>query len=241
MNPATRTPRRRARQLMQLGLASIAAVAAACSPQATPEQDPSREASAPADTEATALPFEWPTLPGWRSETIPFPLDFAPEIPYAGLEELRFAPGMFTAGSDEFWTYAFVWWLEGDVRFDAETLNAKLVDYYEGLSLAVEDSAGFDPKDAVASASLVEKEPADARTLAEPGERESARRFHGTISTHEPFVTHTRIDLIVDAEIFRCAKRDHTVGIFLVSPKPVEDGVWRQLSTLNSTFRCSRP
>ena len=238
MNPRARTPRRSAGQLMLLGLASIAMVASACSPQATPEQDPSRETSVPADAKATALPFEWPAPPDWRAETIPFPLDFAPKIPYVGLEELRFAPGMFTAGSDDFWTYAFVWWIEGDVRFDSETLSAQLIEYYEGLSLAVEDSATFDPKDAVASASLV---PADDGTLAGPGERESARRFHGTISTHEPFVTHARIELIIDVEIFRCAKRDHTVGIFLVSPKPVEDDVWRQLSMLNSTFRCSRP
>ena len=40
--------------------------------------------------------FFLPTPEGWRTETIPFPLEFAPEIKYEGLEELRFALGMMT-------------------------------------------------------------------------------------------------------------------------------------------------
>ena len=48
------------------------------------------------------VPFQIPTAKGWRTETIPPPLDFAPEVDFQGLEELRFAPGMFDAQAVDF-------------------------------------------------------------------------------------------------------------------------------------------
>ena len=37
--------------------------------------------------------FVLPAPDGWGKETISFPIDFAPDIPYVGTEELRFTPG----------------------------------------------------------------------------------------------------------------------------------------------------
>ena len=44
--------------------------------------------------ETPAPPFTMPTPEGWRNETIPFPLEFAPNLGYEGIEEIRFSPGM---------------------------------------------------------------------------------------------------------------------------------------------------
>jgi hypothetical protein len=49
------------------------------------------------------------TPDGWTVERLPFPIEFAPQIPYKGVEELRFAPGWGDIKSDEHWTYAFLW------------------------------------------------------------------------------------------------------------------------------------
>ena len=87
--------------------------------------------------EGADLPFHLPTPDGWRTETIPFPLAFAPDLPYVGLEELRFAPGMFEQGSEEFWSYAFVWWVGPDEPHDLETMAGYLEDYFRGLARAV--------------------------------------------------------------------------------------------------------
>lgn len=46
-----------------------------------------------------------PTPEGWREETIPFPLSFAPDLPHRGVELLRFAPGFLEQGQDGFWSY----------------------------------------------------------------------------------------------------------------------------------------
>src|SRR5262245_33462421 len=39
---------------------------------------------------AVSASFQWPIPEGWQHETIPFPLEFAPDLPYQGVEELRF-------------------------------------------------------------------------------------------------------------------------------------------------------
>jgi len=173
-------------------------------------------------------PFEWPVPLGWRTETIPFPLGFAPGLRYDGLEEVRFAPGMFKPDREDFWTYAFVWWLSGSVAFAARTLEADLADYFEGLSLAVEHQDGFDPQQATATA-VIEPVP-----QTKPGEA----LFEGTVLTHDPFATHARITLNVQIRVFRCEIEDRTVGLFLLSPQPSEHPLWGELAALRDAFRC---
>ena len=50
----------------------------------------------PAAVVAPTAPPVWAVPVGWKAETIPFPLGFAPGLAYRGVEELRFPPGFFT-------------------------------------------------------------------------------------------------------------------------------------------------
>src|ERR1700760_3139406 len=94
---------------------------------------------------ATPVPFQWAAPEGWRKETIPFPLEFAPSLKHKGLEELRFAPGMFKPGAPDFFSYAFVWWLEGEPPPAASALESELPVYFRGLCDAVgKDRYTFD-------------------------------------------------------------------------------------------------
>ena len=83
---------------------ALALTLAACGSSSPP---PAAE-PAPAPEPATTA-FDWPIPDGWRGETIPFPLGFAPELAYQGVEELRFPPGFLDPGASHFWSYAFVW------------------------------------------------------------------------------------------------------------------------------------
>src|SRR5262245_24178101 len=67
--------------------ALTALVAAACGAEVPDPPSP------PAVRSTTG--FDWPVPAGWKHETIPFPLGFAPGLPFHGVEELRFAPGFF--------------------------------------------------------------------------------------------------------------------------------------------------
>ena len=125
------------------------------SPTPSPAQPPDPAATptaASADRAATAAasPTQpWPTPAGFRSETIPFPLDFAPRLAHRGVEELRFAPGMFEPEQPGYWSYAFVWRTEDPAALDAAAVGAELTAYFRGLIEAVDQAKQIADKDAI--------------------------------------------------------------------------------------------
>ncbi len=93
---------------------------------------PTTSATAPTDT------TPWRVPEGWKHETIPFPLAFAPALTHRGVEELRFPPGFLEVGAANRWSYAFVWRLEDAAVLDARQLSDELVVYFRGLLAAVD-------------------------------------------------------------------------------------------------------
>jgi hypothetical protein len=78
-------------------------------------------------------PYSFELPAGWGLERMEFPIEFAPDIKYKGVEDLRFAPGWGDANSPEHWSYAFLWWLEGDLPFNQQMFTKYLNEYYSGL------------------------------------------------------------------------------------------------------------
>ncbi len=179
---------------------------------------------------AEELPFELPIPDGWRTETIPFPLGFAPELEYEGLEELRFAPGMFDAEAEDFWTYAFVWWITADAVPGPDVLAADLVTYFDGLVRAVAEGGEFDPGDVAATVRLA---PAPA-----PFDHGESVEYLGTATTVDAFVTHEPVTLNVRVRWVRCPDDDRLAVIFEFSPQPHGHHVWRDLIAIRDGFRC---
>ena len=88
----------------------------------------------------------WRIPAGYKHETIPFPLEFAPSLAHQGSEELRFPPGFMDAKSANHWSYAFVWRLHDAARLDDAALAGELTTYFRGLLSAVDgDKHRFDP------------------------------------------------------------------------------------------------
>lgn len=88
-------------------------------------------------TMPTGFPFTWKAPDGWRTETIPFPLDFAPSLAYKGVEEIRFGPEFGKPDKLGYFTYAFVWVIEADDVPSAEQLAQDLKVYFDGLMTEV--------------------------------------------------------------------------------------------------------
>jgi len=91
----------------------------------------------------------WSVPAGFRGETIPFPLDFAPGLAHRGVEELRFAPGFFDPAAAGYWSYAFVWRTEDAAAMDARTVGAELTLYFRGLIAAVDQAKQIADRDAI--------------------------------------------------------------------------------------------
>lgn len=85
--------------------------------------------------EAVKITFETPE--GWGGETLKLPPGFARDMKVKGLEEIRFAPGMFKPDSESFFSYAFVFWLPGDEPLESKTIHSEIMTYYRGLASAV--------------------------------------------------------------------------------------------------------
>ena len=172
------------------------------------------------------IPFSLPIPDGWRTETIPFPLGFAPELDYTGLEELRFAPGMFTAGAEDYWTYAFVWWIPLAADPGAERLQADLEAYFFGLTRVVARGNGFDPGNPAYEATLREIDGAG------PG------HLRGRVLAFDAFTTRSAVELNVRVENHPCEKAGQRALIFMLSPQAEDHAVWRSLEQIKNGFRC---
>lgn len=100
--------------------------------------------------EPAAKPAQpWSIPAGFRGETIPFPLDFAPGLAHKGVEELRFAPGFFDPAAPGYWSYAFVWRTEDAAVLDAAAVGAELTAYFRGLIEAVDEDKQIANKAAI--------------------------------------------------------------------------------------------
>lgn len=195
---------------MNRWLACAALVACASPPAAPPPR-------------ATPSSFAWPAPPGWKSETIPFPLDFAPSLPYRGIEELRFAPGFFDPAAPGSWSYAFVWLVDPGAPFTAGSVEAQLRDYFVGLTKAVAADArdGWQPPLDRIEAHLSATTPS---------------KLDGTVRTIDAFKTRADVSLLVHATIGACGAKQYL--LVAASPRPAGDPIWASLDGVTARFRC---
>ncbi len=160
---------------------------------------------------------------GWKSETIPFPLDFAPGISHRGVEELRFAPGMFDPAAPGYWSYAFVWRTEDAATLAAPILAAELTTYFRGLLGAVDEKtkliANLD--DIVATVS---------------GEGEGDKRLTVGVHLIDAFKTGQPIDVTGWAQRTSCGAG--SLWVFVMSPD--KSGVRAELDTLAAQAACGQ-
>lgn len=235
-------------------LTATALLAAGCSrraepapPSATPP--PAASAPAPPDSAAATASFDprrdWPAPTGWKSETLPFPLDFAPDLTHRGVEELRFAPGMFDATAPGYWSYAFVWWLEDRAPQDAAAFSRELTDYFRGLLVLVARERAKAPPagapaplpfDAAAIACTLRAEAEPPKSPEPPG----WQRFTGEATIFDAFGDNRRLSLHLTL-----AQRDfpaagsapgHRAILVLASPADPAQPIWRQLEQVARSF-----
>jgi hypothetical protein len=204
--------------LAGLGIGCGAAPAEPVTPTSAVLEGPAtRPAAAPAT-------FAWAKPQGWKSETIPFPLEFAPELSYRGVEELRFGPRFFDPASETYFSYSFAWMLDGaPSALTGEQLSADLAVYFRGLAHAV-NAERFDPSRHAASIAMTSSGRSDAH-------------YKGRVTTVDAFGDGRSLELIVDGETFTCGSR--RVVLLTLAPRGVDDAVWAKLLRQRGTFQCT--
>lgn len=163
------------------------------------------------------------TPDGWRYEKLDFPLSFAPEIEWEGFEELRFAPGMFEEGADDFWSYVLAIRVDRDVALGEPELEDFLERYYRGLCVAVGEGRDLevDPDAIVADVAF------------------DGRDFVATIDIVDAFVTGEPLELRLELSVHPGPTSTELLG--LASPAPEGAEVWSELRAIREAWRAERP
>jgi hypothetical protein len=168
--------------------------------------------------------YSLPLPEEWKSETIPFPIEFAPSIPYQGIEELRFTPGWGDASSNNYWAYTFLWFVDGTPIVNASLLNTYLTTYFDGLyhsnNKSSADSTGFTKTNIVMSTTV-------------SGDQET---YSCKISTLN-FLTKKKIEFNVSIHVQPHADAKETAIFFEISPKPFNNPVWVELDGIVNGFQ----
>ena len=169
----------------------------------------------------------WPHPPDWKTETIPFPLDFAPAIRHVGVEELRFAPGFFAPAAPGYFSYAFVWWIKEAAPLPAATLAAELNQYYAGLCTEVgKKKFSLDP-------ARYHVELAAAETTL-PG----WDALTGEAALYDAFTTGKPLTLRLHAYQRDCPTVGQRAVLVLASPQPESAAIWTELLARAAAVRC---
>jgi hypothetical protein len=186
------------------------------------------EARPPAqpDAAASGADARWPIPAGWKHETFALPPQFAPALAYQGTEDLRFMPGFKSPTAPDYWSYAFVWWLDQPHPFDATSLAATLTTYFQGLDTAV-------------AGSKYHLDPARYRAVLTAVPGSEPPRLTGQVFAYDPFVTGLPITLNVEAELRSCPATGQVAMVVALSPKDTNDSVWKALRAATGALVCT--
>lgn len=167
-------------------------------------------------------------LDGWAIERFSIPIDFAPSIKYAGVEDIRFTVGWSDLKSPEYWSYAFLWLLDNSPVQNTAVIQKNLNAYYDGL-IARNIIKRNIPKEIIFKT--------QAKLRAAKKENDDLQTLNGTIHlldymAQKPILLHAKV------HIKKCQGSNQIIVFYQLSPKPFRDVVWTKLNGLWTDFRC---
>lgn len=174
----------------------------------------------------------------WRGERITLPPEFAPDMKLKGIEEIRFAPGMFEPDANSFFSYAFVFSLSNDQELTKKVIQREMLIYYRGLAKSVLGNRG----EAVDFSRFTfeleqEKEAMDiSKSMSNSGE---VTQYKGELDWIEPFVTAKRQLLHFEIQAWANLKTARKYLFVCTSPKDPSGEkapIWNELRKIRREF-----
>lgn len=168
------------------------------------------------------------TIKGGDIERFLIPIEFAPSISYKGVEDIRFTAGWSKKETKEYWSYAFLWYIDGYPAFDSKIIENNLVAYYTGLIKINVDSTKLD----------VNKTPVKVSVKKLPS-KGGVQNFEATVSmidflTLQPITLNLRIHINYKKEL------DKTFVFHEASPQSFDSDVWKTLDALWTRLKYAR-
>ena len=165
----------------------------------------------------------------WRKETIPFPLRFAPSVPYEGEEHLRFHPKWDRFDDDAGFSYVVLWDVKA-VPVEPPDIEDHLETYFNGLMSNVSRGrklVGEPPKSVVAA------HPMTAPQGWQQAFGVEIRTFNA-FSKNEPLLLHGEVTQ-------RGCGKERMQIVFTLSKSRRDKPVWKGLRDVRSATACDAP
>ncbi|MDB5209044.1 MAG: hypothetical protein JWR72_4119 [Flavisolibacter sp.] len=177
-------------------------------------------------------PYHLPIPKDWTIERFLIPISFAPQISYKGVEDIRFTPGWGNVKTDDYWSYAFLWHLDGNPKMDAGIIAGNLKAYYSGLATVNVDSTKLK--------ALPENLKAVTTSFKETQTAKGdLKTYTGTVAMLD-YMQLKRIMLNCIVHVRPCPKENKTIVFYQLSPKPYSHNVWTGLNKLWLDFTCTK-
>ena len=196
-------------------------------------EDKGKKEPATPNSSSKTESYHWETGQGWFGERIPLPPSFSPTMSWKGIEEIRFAPGMFKAAQPDFFSYALVFSLEPDADVSPSGLRKQILLYYQGLSSRV--SAGKGRKVDV-SKFTIELKPTKKLSGSAPKQAKNATTYLSTLNWVEPFATGKPQDLHLEIHAWKDKVRKRTYLFFCASPQGPDAPIRKTLRKIRAAF-----
>ena len=178
--------------------------------------------------------IDFPVPKGWKQERLPLPAPFAPDMKLKGLEDLRFAPGMFQPESDSFFSYVFVFQVQQQPKVTQQVLERELLAYYRGLAVAVLKSRNQKVDTDRFAVKLDAAKPKETK----PVHGHQPQSYSGTIKWVEPFATRKQQTLRLDIQTWTCGESKSAFVCVCASPKELSAPIWKQMLKLRASIHC---
>ena len=189
-----------------------------------------QELSTAFDRHKWEAPYNLPIPKDWTIERFLIPINFAKLIPYKGVEDIRFTPGWAKAKSDEYWTYAFLWWLDDNPGTDEKIIAANLKAYYTGLFKINTDSTKI-PAGKIIPVTALFKEATTTKG--------DVKTYTDTIEMND-YMQLKPITLNCIAHLKFCEEDNKTILFYELSPQPFTHNIWLSLNQLWLDFKCKK-
>lgn len=162
----------------------------------------------------------------WRSQKFPFPLQFAPSIPYEGVEHVRFSPTWTHFGADDGFTYILLWDLKRE-PLEAAELERAMDVYFDGLMELATKTRNIADPGTVSSVSLHPMNAPDGWSMG----------LGGRLWTWNAFSKGEPLTLNVEIAQRSCGEA-HTQVFFAFSKAARGKSVWDELRRIRAATRC---
>ena len=173
---------------------------------------------------AGGIPYTLTVPQGWRVER----LALTGKISTDGVEDMRLTQGWNNPKSGEYWTYASLWSLENTFKTDAESIKNALTTYYADLLIKNIKKNKIPARKILQVKTWIvelEKENGDSKT------------FYGAVAMLD-YKTQVAISLNCVVHVRSYPGQNKTFVFYELSPKPLNDGIWKSLDQLWSDFDC---